>query len=115
MARPKNHAARSTTPSAIRRESPSAAAPVADRTKAAAIEPATSVMAAIAATDARAGSTSRTARTASWRARRIGSAESSQVAANRPQPVSSPTSQPRPSAMGSQPMTARTTRPRRPP
>ena len=53
--------------------------------------------------------------TASWSASPIGSAEPSQVAANRPQPVSSPISQPSPSAIGSQPMSARTTRPRQPP
>ena len=43
---------------------------------------------------------------------RAGRPTRSQVAANRPQPVISPTSQPRPRAIGSQPMTARATRPR---
>ena len=64
----------------------------------------------------RPGSASRRAKARIWRTRSIGPATpSSQVAAKRPQPVISPTSQLRPRAIGSQPMSARARRPRDPP
>ena len=94
---------------------PSAAEPVADRMSAATIAAANSASAAIVAIEATTGTTSSRARTATWRISTNGSADPSQVAANRPQPVSSPTIQPMPKAIGSQPMTARATRPRTPP
>ena len=72
-------------------------------------------MAPIAATDATVGRSRSRASATTSRTITIGSAAPSQVAANRPQPVISPTSHETPKAIGSQPRIARTTRPRVPP
>ena len=65
---------------------------------------------AMAATRASAGTSRSATSTTSWIAQVAGSVLRSHVAANRAQPLSSPASQPIPSAIGAQPRTARPTR-----
>src|SRR3954454_11930183 len=98
-----SHETRRTAPSATRRDSLSAASPVADSANAAATAAPSSVIAPKAATDATTGSASRTSSAPTWSARTSGSARPVQVAAKRPQPVISPTSHDTPNAIGSQP------------
>ena len=89
----------------------SAAPPIAASTSEAGIAAARVMAVATTATDASRGTRTRRASTASCATRVTGAAAGSQVAANRPQPDSSPTAQPMPSAIGAQPTTARATRP----
>src|SRR6478672_8147501 len=67
IARPTNQATSRTAPRATRRESPSAADPVADRMSAATIAAPNNARVAIVAIEATTGTTSSTASTATWR------------------------------------------------